>query len=415
MPLDLSEVARQVEGVAGRLREGQARYADRRRAAVRQLEDWDARWEALDEIIARIPDGGLLWRPPRLSDGLRGGIEPIPCPTDYTVLAVDGSHVEPDRHRSVDCYLANIGQVTLRYGSGSRAILTSDPALYLGQPDADESERSSDPDMQEEMDRAAITASRTLQEMRTLAALASTYHDDGPVLAFIDGSLIWNLGRYLRPGTGPGGREQRLLRQYAGELQRLRETAQGRKLVLAGYVSFPGSHEVDDALRVAACPALQEGASSCSYCRPLSQTPPGQRPCDVVGETLDRDIFSDVLAAGERSAVFRTNHKQIQLQVDEADWPCFYYLRTADEMVRVEVPRWVADDPDLLALSHTLTLDQANRGRGYPEALMEADALAAVSPQDRIRFWELVERQLAGHRIAMTTSAKSRSKRLRWI
>ena len=83
--------------------------------------------------------------------------------------------------------------------------------------------------------------------------------------------------------------------------------------------------------------------------------------------------------------------------------------------MRIEVPKWVVDDPELLALSHTMALDQANRGRGYPEALMEADALAAVSPGDRSRFWDLVERQLADRSLTMTTSAKSRSKRLRWI
>lgn len=416
MALDLYQVALHVQRLAGRLRDEQTRQLDRRTEAVQQLHAWDPRWTELDASLERTPKEHILWRPPRLHDGLVGKVSAGPCPPEYTVLAVDGSHIEPDRHRSVDCYLVNIGQVVLRYGPAASAVLASEASVYPGQPLTEDAESASDGDVQEEFDRAAITAQRTLQEMETLADLAASHATD-PTLAFIDGSLFWNLGRYLRPRGEPGGREERLLRKYAEQLRRFRELARGRHLVLAGYVSFPGSHEVDDALRLAVCPADRrvDDLPHCLSKCPIATTPPEKRPCSSVGEVLDRDIFSDVLEIGERSAVCFTSHEQMKRRFDPDDQLGFYYLRTGAEVVRVEIPKWVVDNPELLDLSHTLCLDQAARGQGYPAALMEADALAAVSTQDRVRFWEMVERQLAQERIGMTTSAKSRSKRLRWI
>ncbi|MBI4496908.1 MAG: DNA double-strand break repair nuclease NurA [Chloroflexi bacterium] len=425
MALDLTQVARAVHRRARQLQAGRQRRDHRHQEAVRLLRAWDARWEALRATLEHVPRERLIWRPPRLHDGLVGRVAAAPCPQEYTVLAVDGSHLEPDRHRSVDCYLVNLGRVVIRYGPQADARLWSEPAVYFSsssdaaaEPDeqiTDERQTASDGDLQEEMDRAAITALRTLREMERLVDLAESETAD-PTLALIDGSLFWNLGRYLRPLGGPGSRERRLLTAYAGQLRRCRELARRRRLVLAGYVSFPGSHEVDDALRLAVCPDTQQGdLPDCTQRCPISRVAPDQRPCSAVGEVLDRDLFFAVLEVGQRSAVFLTRHEQMEEVLDEADRLCFYYLRTAHEIVRIEVPRWVVEDPELLALSHTLALDQAQRGQGYPAALMEADALAAVSEQDRRRFWELVEQALTDARIPMTTSAKSCSKRLRWM
>lgn len=93
----------------------------------------------------------------------------------------------------------------------------------------------------------------------------------------------------------------------------------------------------------------------------------------------------------------------------------FFYLKLDEEIARVEIPSWVAENSGLIDLVHSLVLDQCQRGHGYPVALMEAHEKAVVTNADRERFWQLVELSLAEDRLYVRSSGKSQSKRLRWI
>jgi len=75
----------------------------------------------------------------------------------------------------------------------------------------------------------------------------------------------------------------------------------------------------------------------------------------------------------------------------------------------------VARDESRLNLAHSLVSDQCRRGQGYPVALSEAHEQAVVTTADRENFWQLVESSLLDEHLPTPTSAKSRSKRTRWI
>jgi len=126
-----------------------------------------------------------------------------------------------------------------------------------------------------------------------------------------------------------------------------------------------------------------------------------------------RELFSDVLETGERSAIF-ISPSRIQKRYG-AHQIYFFYLRVSDEVARVEIPRWVATDENLLSLTHALILDQCRRGQEYPVALSEAHEKAVVTMADRDNFWQVVESSLEEERMSTLGSAKSRSKRTRWI
>ena len=79
------------------------------------------------------------------------------------------------------------------------------------------------------------------------------------------------------------------------------------------------------------------------------------------------------------------------------------------------IPEWVATDESLLELTHALVLDQGRRGQGYPVALSEAHEQAVVTGADRENFWQLVEASLVDEKLPSPTSAKSFSKRTRWV
>ena len=142
---------------------------------------------------------------------------------------------------------------------------------------------------------------------------------------------------------------------------------------------------------------------------------PGKQPCDrCVGGVLDHEVFARLLGPGERSAVFATSSRVVE-QHYRGNSVCFFYVNVGEEIGRVEVPSWIADDDRALGLVHSLVVDQRRRGRGYPVGLMEAHEQAVVSGADRRHFVQLVEKALHNEGMPVYTSEKARSKVLRWL
>jgi NurA-like 5'-3' nuclease len=133
-----------------------------------------------------------------------------------------------------------------------------------------------------------------------------------------------------------------------------------------------------------------------------------------VAGVQDRELFINLLGQGERSALFISQSSIVQKHYS-VHQVYFFYLRVDDEIARVEIPRWVATDESLLNLTHALVLDQCRRGHGYPVALTEAHEQAVVTGADREQFWQLVESLMVEEKMPTPTSAKSFSKRTRWV
>ena len=120
-------------------------------------------------------------------------------------------------------------------------------------------------------------------------------------------------------------------------------------------------------------------------------------------------LFSKVLEPGERSSLFESSSKILELYGEHRI--SFFYLNVGEEISRVEIPKWVAQDNDLLNLVHTLIFDQAKKGNGYPTALIEAHEQAVVKAKDRDFFYELVKEALVRSDFKVTLSRKGLSKR----
>lgn len=171
---------------------------------------------------------------------------------------------------------------------------------------------------------------------------------------------------------------------------------------VAGYISFPGSPDVINSLRVGLCP---ETVSYCDRC-PYTHLP--ELPCAPIAGLTDRILFSRLLKPGERSSVFESSSKILDLYGDHRIY--FFYLNIGEEIARVEVPKWVAEDGGLLDLVHTLIFDQAKKGNGYPVSLIEAHEQAVVKAKDRDFFFDLVREALVQSDFKVTVSRKSLSK-----
>jgi len=141
----------------------------------------------------------------------------------------------------------------------------------------------------------------------------------------------------------------------------------------------------------------------------------GSRACDKkVDGVLDRELFEGLLDKGERSAVFDSNSAIVRNHYG-GHGVSFFYVKTEEEIGRVEVPDWVAHDEAMLGLVHSLIVEQCRLGPGYPVALKEAHEQAVVTGADRQYFVELVANALALHDLPVYSSEKNISKMRRWI
>ena len=343
----------------------------------------------------------------QVTDTLLGQVAPPPAPTDSLAASVDGSHIDVDRHLPVPCYLLNLGGCVLTYGAQpdaqffSRPHLAAEPdELYLSDP-----ERPTDA---EQVTGNLLGLYRTVRELERLVEVVRECPADLPTLALLDGTLVlWGLaGQGYRP----------FIRQFIIDegllpaLEQFRKLAQERRLTLAAYVSLPRVTEVANAIRRCLCP------NQLAHCRESCSNRRSDRvPCSSLHLFLDRDLFGELLEPGQRSPLYRTNSSVPREYYGERQQVYFYYLNAGEEIARVEVPQWVAEDEDLLALGHRLIVEQCRKGQGYPVVSSEAHEQAVVSGRDRQLFKQMVAETLERAGLSAYTCPKERSKQRPWL
>ena len=345
------------------------------------------------------------------SEGLLGSRPPPEVPADWTALSVDGSHIDVDRHLPLRCHLINLGGCVITYGRDFGCRLFSEPTLavedddlYLRSPDGARGETL--------IAGPLLGALRTVREVERLADAVESLPDDRPVLALLDGTLaFWDLqrGQYPRyvADTLIGERLQ-------PALARLRAASTHRRPVaVAAYTSRPRTTEAAGALRLMLC---NQGDADCN--RLCTARRSDLTSCDRVAGFDDRELFELVLEPGHRSPLYRSSHLAARFALGLAtgqEWSHFYYLNGGAEIARVEVPDWLADDPELLALSHAMLVKQCQLGLGYPVAISEAHEQAVITGHDREEFRRLTLMLLEQRGLPTPESAKAFSKRRPWV
>ncbi|CAA9572423.1 MAG: hypothetical protein AVDCRST_MAG88-2473 [uncultured Thermomicrobiales bacterium] len=388
MPFDFSRIAAQIDELAREVpRGGPDEFAPLRDA-----------WAEVDagEVVARLTDrrNRHSWMPALPLAGFNRAWPAPAAPTNFSVLATDGSFILPDRHSPARFYLINIGRVHLHYGDRPDAELSSTAELRYR-------EQELRVDGRIPLNAALLGMRRAADELTALAAAAEGV--PRPAVALQDGTLIlWSL-----TGQEPSVRAW-VLTDFLAALDALRE----RGIPVASYISYPGGKDVTDALRIAACDYPSRGLPiNCDACRDERETP----ACAIIPSVPDRHLFAHIAALrpGERSDIYRSASKILDEYGEHAIH--FFYLQTGVEIARVEVPAWVVAHRPHLDLVHALVYDQCQRGRGYPSVLQEAHEQAVIGAEERRVVEQLVEEALARLGLVMLRSAKDASKRGRFV
>ncbi|MGQ0794249.1 MAG: DNA double-strand break repair nuclease NurA [Deltaproteobacteria bacterium] len=355
--------------------------------ALAELKAKSENWQALSEKESMSKTS---WLTAGISSPL-DSVHPLPArPRSYTAISSDGSQIFPDRHEPLSCFLINISSVHLGYGDRARASMQSRPRLFW----SDEDRFVQWGGKIVPADADVISEKRNLMEFQQILTLAEGLAERGDTVAITDGTLIfWRLEGMPADFKG----------DIIGKFNSIMDALRAMEIPVASYISYPGSRDVVNTLRLGLCP---EKISYCDRC-PYTQLP--ELPCAPIQDIADRTLFSRVLDAGQRSPVFESASKVLELYGEHRVY--FFYINVGAEIARVEIPKWVAENAGLLDLVHTVIYDQAKKGDGYPVALREAHERAVVRGKQRDFFYDLIREEMAKSDIKIAVSRKGLSKR----
>ncbi len=378
MTLELSRLTGQVQAMGEELAARERQFADLVELAHRWLAQYADQGERLRHparaIRAAIPTGEAL-----------DAVHPLPAiPERFTVIAADGSQIQPDRHGVALYYLINVGSLVYRHGSGEAPEAHSEPILGYTEADVYENGLLVGGNL--------LDVRRDLAEITRLADLCAV-EPPGSTMALVDGTLIlWVLEDL--PAEGRCAK----VTAYLDQLDRIRKAG----AAVAAFVSRPRRAEVTRLLYLASLDGDVNRATQ--EPNPLEHLP-------------DRAVF-EPLPPGARSALFVSPSPINYEYYHPAGHAVhFCYLNLAEEehdpvIARVEVPAWVARDHDLLALVHGAVVAQARITGDYPYALARADELAYVSGPERAAFEEMVTTALLRVGVRSSLSPKAYYKSL---
>jgi hypothetical protein len=372
MPLDFLSVKQQIRELAAEAPAELKRLNGLRQQAGELLAANAGRLDELRDKIAQAAalDSFLRAAKPTMEE--LTSAHPLPAaPAKCTLIAADGSQINPSRHEALNYALINLGAITMLPGSGQAPGTHTRTELHYAEY------RDTGSLSEEQVGLERDKAERVL--LAELAAAAQTQ----PAITLTDGPLeLWG-------GRGRDAESQagfaRSLDDYLAALKALH--LQGA--ITAGYVDKPRADLVVRALEVAMTPLDQLGD--------IRQ----QRPLRGVTDT---DLFGPLLGPGQRSALFA-----IQAQLAHRyEGPLalhFFYLNVGIDqpwLARVEVPAWVAEDPTLLNALHAILIEQCRvlGGLSYPYALHRAHEIALVIREEKEQVTQMLLAELAAQGVA---------------
>lgn len=319
--------------------------------------------------------------------------ESIPdIPFKYTVIATDGSQISPSHHEISTCFLINIGKILYTYGTSQKPIQESQPFLYHKESDLYKIFKRQKVGISDEM----IAIERSILEVNELKNLCKlALQRNLPIVGMIDGSLI-NWG--IENQTWPEDFQLEIMNRYISILDEIKNLG----VPICGYISNSRRNDVINMLRLQLCP--YEKIDCENMCRNEIN------PCDEIVPLYDRCFWEQELSEGMRSPVFVGTSKVFEKY--ENHQICFFYLNVGcSEIARIEIPRWVMNNQELLDLVHVVSYEQVRKGQGYPVVLSEAHNQAVIRGSDRVQFYAIISRKMIKEKKVVALSNKELRKR----
>jgi hypothetical protein len=363
MPVNFREIQQEIRKMGQQAREIEKDLKERRQVALELLKLNANRLEELRKKVelAAAANPNLRCAAP-VDESLTFTQATPLLPPALTILSADGSQINPDRHDAAEFSVINVGAICLQPGKAPVEFTRSQ--LFYG----DSMRTAAGRPITEEI----VALRRDLNERRLLAEQAEK--ELLPIVAVTDGPLEL----FRQPGNDPDLDEP--FHDYLAVLKRL--AAKG--VATAGYVDKPSANLVVRLLELTAVP--EEELAHVERIGPLNRV-------------SDYYLFQNLLAPGERSAVFAIQSTSKRDFKDQLELHFFYLNVGRAEhawLVRVEIPRWVAEKCDLLDMLHATLVSQCRQmgSHAYPYVLHRAHEVALVTLEEKQQILDMIAAEL---------------------
>lgn len=269
---------------------------------------------------------------------------------NYSVLAVDGSQIWPDRHlRLENVALVQVAGVLIEYGqTSSRTQYFNHVEVLFAQDFAEAA-----------FDKKLVEQYRDLLELECAIKWAQELKANPTVL--MDGSLKFLLDRFNSP-------EKTATVNFSQRFFAAIENWTTQQLKMLFYTSRPNSHEFTQLLRIAECRAPYFDKN---LCRGNCQ----QQSCIELSRINDSILFSEILTQQNSSQIFSSRVEDLKL------FNRFIKNKNCGEVGRIE---W------LESATPEIILDQIEKGQGYPVSLALAHHMAVINFQEQSHFVQML-------------------------
>jgi hypothetical protein len=268
----------------------------------------------------------------------------VPIQEAYYLVSIDGSQIYPDRHQGINCFLINIGITAFDYEQGSFNGV-SIPYVFAAH----------------EYDEGPEIVDYLRNDYERYSLFDSKLPSNRNACILLDGCLLQHEFKENEVGSF-------FAQRYNAFLYSLYQ----QHILAAWYISAPRYKEIMRLLYAYLC---GDGYD--------------KKKCQVIEHVTDAMLMARILRPGERSTFFF--YQTPTQKIPFAASPCFFYMHVGSEIVRVELPLYVALNEQYCALICSIILDQVNKGQGYPIALSEAHEQAVVDTQDRAFFYTMLD------------------------
>jgi NurA domain len=369
MPIDFQQIYTRIREIAAGADERKRTLEEKRDLARGLLSTYASELDYLKQKVeaATAVDSNIRCAAP-LDEPLTATFPPPAAVPDVTVIAADGSQVNPDRHGSLQFCIINVGVITMKLRSGTAPEVCVQTEMLYGDELISNGNLISD---------GMVAMRRDISERLKLDELSKGLK--GQVVNLTDGTIeLWGA-----KGDDPQAYAD-FVEKYIKVLTRLYQ----RGVVTAGYVEKPTADLVVRLLEIAT--ADHEQIQRLRDYQPLR---------GVSDRWLYGERENPLLPPGHRSAVFMLQSGSVK-KYKGALTLHFFYLNVGTLghpwPVRVEIPQWVAEDKKKLDLLHCVLIEQCNMmgSKPYPYLLHRAHETAVVRREEKDQVEQLLALEL---------------------
>ncbi len=372
MPINYQEIYTQIKQVGLGAKERRQKKEDAQKQAQTLLDVYSSQLDFLRSKVdsAKAVDANIRCAVP-LDEPLASHYPTPASVIQSTLIAADGSQGIADRHSPVQFCVINVGAISMKPNSGETPSVEVDSELFFGDA-IEENGLTTD---------GGVALRRDLAERSVIEKLSKGLK--GSVVSFTDGTLeIFRAKDVDNPSM-----YRNTVDAYISVLSRL----QNRGVISAGYIDKPSSSLVVKLLELTQITIPEEMEK-------LRNAPPLKYVTDRWLFGYNNKLFQ-LLPPGHRSAVFKIQSSAEKSYKGVLELH-FFYLNVGTDghpwPVRVEIPRWVADDRNQLDLLHTVLVEQCKilGGKPYPYMLNRAHEIAVVKNEEKQQIMQLLQMEL---------------------